>query len=160
MTAVAAPVLPPFYELVEAHAVELIAHARKLGAGADSEDIVQDALLRALRAYPRLRHGEHLRAWLYRITSNAAYDHHARRARRKEELTEDPPDGVLDAAPGEDDAFERLIAPLPDGTRAALTLRFVDDLPYEAIAEQLDCSPVAARQRVSTAIRALRERLA
>ncbi len=160
MTAVAAPALPPFYELVEAHAVELIAHARRLGAGPDSEDVVQDALLRALRAYPRLRHGEHLRAWLYRITTNAAYDHHARRARRHEELSELPPDGVLDADPGEDGAFESLIAPLPDGVRAALTLRFVDDLPYEAIAERLDCSPIAARQRVSTAIRALRERLA
>ena len=84
MTAVAMPArprtLPPFYELVELHAVELIAHAKKLGAGSDSEDVVQDALLRALRAYPRLKHGEHLRAWLYRITSNVAYDHHARRS--------------------------------------------------------------------------------
>lgn len=160
MTAVAAPVLPPFYELVEAHAVELIAHARRLGTGPDAEDVVQDALLRALRAYPRLRHREHLRAWLYRITTNAAYDHHARRARRREELSEAPPDGVFHTDSDEDGTFESLIATLPDGARAALMLRFVDDLPYEAIAERLDCSPPAARQRVSTAIRALRERLA
>jgi RNA polymerase sigma-70 factor, ECF subfamily len=153
--------LPPFYELVEAHAVELIAHARKLGAGPDSEDVVQDALLRALRAYPRLQHGEHLRAWLYRITTNAAYDLHARRSRRREELYDAPPDG----ASATDDldgtaTFELLIDPLPDTARAALYLRFVDDLPYDAIAQRLDCSPEAARQRVSSALRSLRKRLA
>ena len=162
MTAVAtrAPSLPPFYELVELHAVELIAHARKLGAGSESEDVVQDALLRALRAYPRLKHGDHLRAWLYRITTNAAFDHHARRARRREEFHESPPDGVVDHDLDDIDSFESLIATLPDTARAALALRFVDDLPYDAIAERLDCSAEAARQRVSAALRSLRKRLA
>ena len=47
-----------------------------------AEDVLQDALLRALRAYPRLRHAEHLRAWLYRVTTTAAIDPH--RARRRE----------------------------------------------------------------------------
>ena len=41
-----------------------------------AEDVLQDALLRALRAYPRLEHAEHLRAWLYRVTTSAAIDHH------------------------------------------------------------------------------------
>ncbi len=54
------------------------------------------------------------------------------------------------------DAFESLIGALPDGTRAALRLRFVEDLDYDRIAARLGCSPVAARQRVSTAIRTLR----
>ena len=39
-----------------------------------AEDVLQDALLRALRAYPRLRHAQHLRAWLYRVTTTAAID--------------------------------------------------------------------------------------
>ena len=47
-----------------------------------AEDVLQDALLRALRAYPRLRHAEHLRAWLYRVTTTTALDLH--RARRRE----------------------------------------------------------------------------
>ena len=34
--------------------------------------------------------------------------------------------------------------------------RFVDDLDYDGIAEELGCSTVAARQRVSTAVRTLR----
>ncbi len=153
MTAVA---LPPFWSLVETHGDELLAHARKL-AGPDAEDVLQDALLRALRAYPRLRHAEHLRAWLYRVTTTAAIDHH--RARRREVPTAEEP--VLATHDHYDDgAFESLIAPLPGGARDALRLRFVDDLDYDGIADRLGCSTVAARQRVSTAVRTLRESIA
>ena len=60
----------------------------------------------------------------------------------------------------DDGGFEALIAPLPDGAQTALRLRFVDDLDYEGIADRLGISAVAARQRVSTAVRTLRERLA
>ena len=42
----------------------------------------------------------------------------------------------------------------------ALRLRFVDDLDYDGIADRLGCSTVAARQRVSTAVRTLRESFA
>ena len=80
--------LPPFWTLVEAHGDELLVHARRL-AGDAAEDVLQDALLRALRAYPRLRHAEHLRAWLYRVTTSAAIDHHRRR--RREVVTDEPP---------------------------------------------------------------------
>jgi RNA polymerase sigma-70 factor (ECF subfamily) len=131
-------VLPPFWSLVETHGDELLVHARRMAGDANGEDVLQDALLRALRAYPRLRHAEHLRAWLYRVTTTTALDHI--RARRREVLTDAPP-----AAAAE-----------PDGTQAALRLRFVEDLDYEGIAARLNCSAVAARQRVSTAIRTLR----
>jgi RNA polymerase sigma-70 factor (ECF subfamily) len=118
-----------------------------------AEDVLQDAFLRALRAYPRLRHAEHLRAWLYRVTTTTALDHH--RARRREVLTQEPPAAVSEPE-FYDDAFESLIEALPNGTQAALRLRFVEDLDYEGIAARLNCSAVAARQRVSTAIRTLR----
>ncbi len=152
-----APILPPFWSLVEAHGDELLAHARRLTGPDQAEDVVQDALLRALRAYPRLRHADHLRAWLYRVTTNAAIDHH--RSRRREVPAADPAADVA-VDPEELDGFEDLIAPLPGGVRAALRLRFVDDLEYEAIATRLDCSPEAARQRVSSAVRTLRGTLA
>ena len=145
--------LPPFWSLVEAHGDELLVHARRLAGDAHAEDVLQDALLRALRAYPRLRHADHLRAWLYRVTTTAALDHH--RSRRREVLTDDPP-AVATEPELYDDAFESIIAPLPDGVQAALRLRFVEDLDYEGIASRLGCSTVAARQRVSTAIRTLR----
>jgi len=146
--------LPPFWTLVQAHGDELLVHARRLAGDAQAEDVLQDALLRALRAYPQLRHAEHLRAWLYRVTTTTALDLH--RARRREVLVPEPPAQAAEAPELYDDAFEALIAPLPDPAQAALRLRFVDDLDYDGIARRLGCSAVAARQRVSSAVRTLR----
>ena len=149
-------VLPPFWSLVEAHGDELLAHARRMTDDQSAEDVLQDALLRALRAYPRLRHSDHLRAWLYRVTTTTALDLHRRR--RREIPTEEPPAQAVEAE-YDDGAFESLIAPLAPTARDALRLRFVDDLDYDRIAAVLGTSPEAARQRVSTAVRTLRERV-
>ena len=152
---VTAVALPPFWSLVEAHGDELLAHARRMAGDQSAEDVLQEALLRALRAYPGLRHADHLRAWLYRVTTTTAIDHH--RARRRELPTEEVPAAATQDT-YDDGAFETLIAPLPDTARAALRLRFVDDLDYEGIADRLGISAPAARQRVSTPVRTLRER--
>jgi RNA polymerase sigma-70 factor, ECF subfamily len=151
-------VLPPFARLIDLHGDELLAHARRLAGPDAAEDVVQDALLRALRAYPRLRHGDHLRAWLYRITTNAAMDRF--RAARREVPVADAGVNEVAADPESLDGFEALIDPLPDRARTTLRLRFVDDLEYDAIAVRLDITPEAARQRVSHALRTLRERTA
>lgn len=149
--------LPPFWTLVNAHGDELFAYARRL-AGPAGEDVYQDALLKALRAYPGLQRNDHLRAWLYRVVTTTAFDHRARRARRREH-----PVAQIDDSPSQDGmpdgGFEALIADLPDGPRRALALRFVADLSYDAMAERLGCTPEAARQRVSSAVRTLRRRL-
>ncbi len=145
--------LPPFATLIEAHGDELLAHARRLAGPDAGEDVLQEALLHALRAYPRLRHADHLRAWLYRITTNAAMDRH-RRARR--EIAHPDPAAAVAGEDPELDGFEDLISGLSPGAQATLRLRFVEDLEYDVIARRLDCSPEAARQRVSTALRTLR----
>jgi RNA polymerase sigma-70 factor (ECF subfamily) len=148
------PDLPPFWTLVEAHGAELLKHASRL-VGDDPEDVLQEALLRALRSYPRLTHADHLRAWLYRITTTTAFDHGKRGAR--EIPTASPPEAAVFQP--ENDGFEALIAALPEGPRAVLKMRFVEDLSYGDMAKRLDCSEVAARQRVSTAVRKLRGEL-
>jgi RNA polymerase sigma-70 factor (ECF subfamily) len=153
---VSAVALPPFWSLIECHGDELLAHARRLTDEQTAEDVLQDALLRALRAYPRLRHADHLRAWLYRVTTTTALDVH--RSRRREVVTEEPPAPPVEAE-YDDGAFESLIAPLAPTARDALRLRFVEDLDYDRIALELGTSPEAARQRVSTAVRTLRERV-
>jgi RNA polymerase sigma-70 factor, ECF subfamily len=72
-------------------------------------------------------------------------------------VAELPAVGIVDDVdPG--GGFEALIAPLPETAREPLRLRFVEDLDYDHIAGRLGCSPQAARQRVSTAVRTLRER--
>ncbi len=163
----AAVALPPFWSLIERHGDELLAHARRMTDEQTAEDVLHDALLRALRAYPNLRHADHLRAWLYRVTTTTALDLH--RSRRREVVTDEPqlprpgassPLRSPAVEPEYDDgAFESLIAPLAPTARDALRLRFVEDLDYDRIAVALECSPEAARQRVSTAVRTLRERV-
>src|ERR687898_461672 len=66
--------LPPFQVLIDAHAAEL--HRFLIASvGRDrAEDCLQETMLSALRAYPRLRHGDNLRAWLYTIAHRKATD--------------------------------------------------------------------------------------
>src|SRR2546423_9432635 len=65
---------PPFERFYEEHRDEILAFLiRRLGRQR-AEDAFQETFLRALRAYPRLRHGRHLRAWAYTIASRVALD--------------------------------------------------------------------------------------
>jgi RNA polymerase sigma-70 factor (ECF subfamily) len=146
--------LPPFWLLVENHADELLRYARRL-SGDDAEDIVQEAFLRGLRSYPSLKHGDHLRAWLFRITTTTAFDHSG----KQREVPVAEVRGEVFEHSYDDGAFESIIESLSDANRDALRLRFVEDLAYDDIARKLGCSAAAARRRVSTAIGSLRERL-
>lgn len=147
--------LPPFWRLVEDHTDELLRYAARL-VGDDAEDVVQEAFLRGLRSYPRLQHADHLRAWLFRITTTTAFDHTGKR--REVPVAEVREDATADLV-YDDGAFEAIIGELTDANQDALRLRFVDDLAYDEIARRLNCSPDAARRRVSTGIKSLREKL-
>jgi RNA polymerase sigma-70 factor, ECF subfamily len=72
-----------FGRLVEPHRRELHAHCyRMLGSVHDAEDALQDAMLRAWRGLARLEDRSSLRAWLYKIATNACLDAIARRPKR------------------------------------------------------------------------------
>ena len=66
--------LPPFQALVDAHASELHRFLVASIGPDQAEDCLQETFISALRAYPRLRHGENLRAWLYTIAHRKATD--------------------------------------------------------------------------------------
>jgi RNA polymerase sigma factor (sigma-70 family) len=146
--------IPPFERFYEEHRAEVLRLLRrKLGADR-AEDAFQETFLRALRAYGRLGHGEHLRAWVLTIAQNVAIDA-LRRARPTGEL---PEQGAHDAEP----AYAEL-AELTDGLgpkeRAAVVLRYGYDLSYDQIASALGSSPDAARQAASTGVRRIRRRI-
>jgi RNA polymerase sigma factor (sigma-70 family) len=146
--------IPPFERFYEEHRSEVLRLLRRQLGAARAEDAYQETFLRALQAYGRLEHGEHLRAWILTIARNVAIDT-VRRTRPQSELVEPSAD---DGRP----AYEEL-APLTDGLppkeRAAVVLRYGYDLSYEQIASALDSSEAAARQAASTGVRRLRRRI-
>jgi RNA polymerase sigma-70 factor (ECF subfamily) len=145
--------LPPFERFYDEHREEVYAFlVRRLGRDR-AEDAFQETFLRALRAYPKLRHGEHLRAWVYTIASRIAIDEH-RRPRADAEL---PELESLDGPP----AFaqlEHLADELPPTERAAVVLRYGYDLDYADIGAALGSNATAARQAASAGIRRLRRK--
>jgi RNA polymerase sigma factor (sigma-70 family) len=148
--------LPPFETLVDAHAVELHRFLTGLVGAADAEDCLQETFMSALRAYPRLAHGENLRAWLYTIAQRKATDTVRLRTRRPTRTLDgaDPP-----APPAHDladDGLWQRVRQLPAKQRAAVTHRFVLDLAYAEIGARMGISEEAARQNVSAGLRRLR----
>ncbi|WP_172620589.1 RNA polymerase sigma factor [Rubrobacter xylanophilus] len=124
-------------ELVERHYGELYRYAfAMLRHRAASEDAVQDAFVRALEALGKYPEGRiramALRPWLYRITLNVVRNRLRVRGRETSldgvhpgsELPEDP-EGVMDVLAA--------LHGLPERQRVAVTLRYLQDLPYAGI---------------------------
>jgi len=146
--------VPPFERFYLAHCDEVLGYLRRL-LGARAEDAWQETFLRALRAYGRLEHGRHLRAWVFTIATNVAMDE-LRRGKRHDELP------VFDDIAGgeiERPAYlelEHLTESLPPTERAAVVLRYGYDLPYTEIGAALGSSEEAARAAASSGVRRLR----
>jgi RNA polymerase sigma factor (sigma-70 family) len=144
--------IPPFELFYEEHKGPVYGHLRRL-LGEGAEDAFQETFLRALRAYPRLTNGRHLRAWVFTIATRIAIDE-TRRQRPRGEM---PELAVEDGLPP-----QAQLGPLTDGLppteRAAVMLRYGFDLSYEDIAAALGSSENAARQAASSGVRRLRER--
>jgi len=146
--------IPPFERFYEEHRSDVLRLLRRRLGADRAEDAFQETFLRALRAYGRLDHGEHLRAWVLTIAQNVALDT-LRRTRPTSELVEA---AAADAEPAYAD-----LAELTDGLgpkeRAAVVLRYGYDLSYDQIATALGSSPDAARQATSTGVRRIRRRI-
>jgi RNA polymerase sigma factor (sigma-70 family) len=146
--------IPPFERFYESHRDEIWAFlVRKLGRER-AEDAFQETFLRALRAYPRLEHGEHLRAWVLTIAARLVIDS----GRRSRPLTDELPDLPVEDGRPAYAQLEHLADGLPATERAAVVLRYGYDLHYDDIATALGSSPDAARQAASSGIRRLRAR--
>ena len=144
--------IPPFELFYETHSPEVLGLLRRKLGDDRADDAFQETFLRALRAYDRLDHGEHLRAWVLTIASRVAIDVH-RRTKPTGEMPELPHE---DSRPAYQDLGE-LTDGLPPKERAAVVLRYGYDLTYEQIAAALDSSPDAARQATSSGVRRLRK---
>jgi len=144
--------IPPFERFYLEHRDEVLGYLRRL-LGPRAEDAWQETFLRALRAYGRLRHGRHLRAWVFTIATNVAMDELRAKASNSLLLADEP------AVELRRDAFrelEHLTDGLPPTERAAVVLRYGYDLPYDAIGSALGSNEQAARAAASSGVRRLR----
>ena len=147
---------PPFERLVDAHAAELHRFLIGLVGPSEAEDCLQETFMSALRAYPRLRHGDNLRAWLYTIAHRKATDVIRRSTRRPTRTLDGVEPPASPAAEPADDVLWRTVRALPPKQRVSIVHRFVLDLAYAEIGARMGTSEEAARQNVSAGLRRLR----
>jgi RNA polymerase sigma factor (sigma-70 family) len=150
--------LPPFQLAVDRHRDSLARFLAATVGPHEADDCLQETLISALRAYPRLRPGSNVRAWLFAIARNKALDEHRARARRPVPVAalDDGPAAATASADGDEDLWAA-VRRLPPKQRAAVVLRFVNDLPHREIARVLDCSEEAARRSLHEGLARLRE---
>lgn len=151
--------IPVFEGFYREYRDEVLAYLRRM-LGPSAEDAWQETFLRALRAYDRLEHGKHLRAWIFTIATRVALDELRRGGRTVqfcEELLESSGGGELER-PGFGE-LEHLTESLPPTERAAVVLRYAYDLPYAQIGAALGSSDEAARAAASSGVRRLRRTL-
>lgn len=142
---------------------------------ADAMDIAQEAFIKAYRAMANFRGDSSFYTWLYRIGINTAKNYVVAQGRR-------PPDSDIDAEDAERydiqsrlkdqdtpeglaqrDEIERTvleaIEALPEDLRTAITLRELEGLTYEEIAQAMDCPVGTVRSRIFRAREAIDKRL-
>lgn len=144
---------------------------------ADAKDLLQDALVRALRFHDKFREGTYIKAWLLTILRNTFINDYRKRSRRplEVELTgaaqmpESQPDRDLGYFPEslkDDNVLELLgeetrlaVESLPETHRRAVIMADLQDMSYKEIAEALNCPLGTVMSRLHRGRRLLRAAL-
>jgi RNA polymerase sigma factor (sigma-70 family) len=122
----------------------------------DADDVFQETFLAAMKAYPRLRAGSNLQAWVMTIAHRKCLDHH-RAVKRRPVLPDELPEVAHHDPEQHEEAVWDQVRALPPKQRAAITLRYAADLDYAAIAAATGTSSDAARKNVHEGMRKLRQ---
>ncbi len=141
----------------------------------EASDVAQEAFIKAYRAIPRFRGESSFYTWLYRIGVNTAKNHLVAQGRRPPDTDVDAQDaeryGVESTLRDQDtpeaeayrDEVERTvvdaIAELPEELRTAVTLRELEGMSYQEIAQVMDCPVGTVRSRIFRAREAIDRRL-
>ncbi len=149
--------------------------SRYVSNRAEVEDITQEVFIKAFRGLPGFRGESAFYTWLYRIAVNTAKNYLESQGRRPTstgldaESTEvlDRMESLRDVATPERDMLtdeiadtvNRAIAALPPDLRTAITLRDLDGLSYEEIAQVMDCPIGTVRSRIFRAREAIDKQL-
>ena len=130
----------------------------------DIPDVAQEAFIKAYRAIPDFRGESAFYTWLYRIAVNTAKNYLTAQGRRPPDLDVDCSDAELqegaeamhELANPENlilsDEIQRMVVAtlesLPEDLRTAITLREIEGLSYEEIAEIMGCPVGTVRSRI------------
>jgi RNA polymerase sigma factor (sigma-70 family) len=149
----------PFEDVVSEHGAAMLRVCRALVGAADAEDACAEALLAALRAYPRLRPESDVRAWLVTIAHRKAVDVLRARARRSRARTGLAPRTAATSPHDPDPALAAALAALPFKQRACVTHHHLGGLSYAEVGALLGTTAAAARRSAADGIATLRTRL-
>ena len=169
--------LAAFEELVLRHQSQIYRVAYRLaGNHDDAEDLAQDAIIEAFRAFDRYQPGTYFDRWLFRIMSRTYIDTVRRRNRRPTVSLDAPmgPDGdplvtvigdskedpqQMTEAVDLDGMVQSALDRLPEEFRTAVVLADIEGLPYDEVANVLRCPVGTVRSRLHRARQMLREAL-
>ncbi len=148
----------PFEEIVAEHGPTVLRVCRAVLGPADAEDAWSETFLSAMRAYPELKPGSNVEAWLVTIAKHKAIDSHRRRARLPipVEEVQDGPDPHPAVAAEREELWTALEA-LPRKQREAVAYHYLAGLPYAEVAEILGNNEAAARRAAADGVKKLRE---
>jgi len=135
---------------------------RILGNADDTDDAIQQALLKAWQQRDTCREPDRLSAWVCRIACNSAYDR-LRERQREVRLFDEGETVAESAAPTADpelgEALETALSRLPDPLHAALNLTVFEGLSTMDAAAALGCGPATLYWRVHQARKMLNRQL-
>ena len=150
--------LPPFEEIVATHGATVLRVCRAVLGPIDAEDAWSETFVAALRAYPTLRPGSNVKAWLITIAHRKAIDQTRARARRPLLPVSALPER---AAPSEEHRWNgdlwAAMQALPFKQRVAVAYHYVAGMPYAEVAALTGGSQDAARRAASDGIATLRK---
>ncbi len=166
-----------FEELLQRHLRQIYRVAFRLtGNHNDAEDLAQDAIIAAFRAFDRFQPGTHFDRWVYRIMTRTHIDAVRRRARRPEvsldapvrstgdplvaflgDVRDDPQQKteVVDL----DGDIQAALSRLPEEFRTAVILVDIEGLSYDEVAVVVRCPVGTVRSRLHRARDMLRKAL-
>ncbi len=149
--------------------------SRFISDHAEVNDVAQDAFIKAYKALPNFRGESAFYTWIYRIAINTAKNYLTARGRR-------PPSSDIDSQEAETytiggslqehaspetllmrDQLKKVIFDtidsLPEDLKTAITLREIEGMSYEEIAESMDCPVGTVRSRIFRARETIDERI-
>ena len=137
----------------------LVTLAAAISGTAAAEEIAQEALLRAHRAWGRIAGYDKPGAWVRRVAVNLATSDRRRRGAEARALARIAQRRPIDTPAAEVDGFWRLVRQLPPRQAAAVALHYLEDLSIADIAVALDCAEGTAKAHLHKARHTLADRL-